>query len=462
MGSVLCEALGSLPHVVVCETTVGQSMFNWVSKLASEVQQFGHDCVESIVGDEEEPAAAPAATSSRETQSAEHQEALVESSPTAQSGDENENWAPTELRFVGKQTQHLATFGWGLVEKGAGMALSLLGEEESSPSKGAVAALDELAGNLKVIEAPSSGATAVAEEHPLEKLRSCRGYLGMLRRQAGAGTDPQVSLAAERIVVPRAIAELDFTAELDADTAWVGGSVVGRRMVTARTLLSTPLDPETGAPLEGRAIVDALPEFKRMASEACDTLARMVLEEIADVLARPSRDLNSTLAELLTAHRGEQADEDRGLQAYWFMHKRTSPSGLTLAEHTLLNIVDLVNFAFCEMHRAATTLCQVAQECASWARRNEQPDAAKIKEECMTARGECLSSNVDALVMLEEALEIVVSIFPTAEGTMPFEPMRIGQPMEYIRDNVVVIETEHGEVSVSAGDRHSRKESHEE
>eukprot|EP00331_Platyophrya_macrostoma_P010837 CAMPEP_0176429920 /NCGR_PEP_ID=MMETSP0127-20121128/13970_1 /TAXON_ID=938130 /ORGANISM="Platyophrya macrostoma, Strain WH" /LENGTH=495 /DNA_ID=CAMNT_0017811761 /DNA_START=26 /DNA_END=1513 /DNA_ORIENTATION=- len=450
-------------------------MLGWVSKLAAEVQQFGHDCVESIVGEEEEETTSqPGAASSANLRT----EAEVapgtmqeEASPTRSGSDGEEDWAPTELRFVGQQTQQLASLGWGLVEKGAGIALSLLGDDtdSGSPQRSSAdtSALDELAQNAKAIDGESAAAAAKvsanSDEHPLMKLRACRGYLGMLRRQSHASeSDENAAVArqtAARIIQPRAVAEWDFSDELRSNCVWVEGTMVGRRMVTTRQLLTAPVDPETGDMLEGERVVAVLPEFQRMSQEACDAIARMVMEELADIFARPSRNLESSLADLLVARRGEQADEaEQGVTAYWFLHKGSdaNATGQTLSEQTAAAVMALATFAFCEMHQAGSSLSQVAQECAAWARRTEHPDAKIIKEKCMTVRGECLSANVDALVMLEEALEIVVSIFPAIEGTLPFEPLRIGQPIEYIRGETVLMETEHGEVQVQALDRHTR------
>lgn len=443
-------------------------MFGWVSKLATEVQQFGENCIESIVGDEEETTAQPAASSIEPTET--RGEGVVRPgddgsphSPDRREGDED--WAPTELRFVGKQTQALASLGWGIMERGAGMALSLLGEEEGSPmqsrqSTGREEGLFEVASHLRHAEAPQSVA-AISDEHPLEKLRACRGYLGMLRRQLNNVVDDNAAsrVEAAATIIPRAIAELDYSDDLYQDCVWVEGSMVGRRIVTTRKMLTTPLDEETGDRLEDGAIVEALPKFKQMSSDACDAIARMVVEELAEIFARPSRSLNSSLAELLIAHREDQDDtDDRGAAAYWFLHHRKSDrKSQAWALNVAKNVVDLSVFAFCEMHHGADALCKLAQEGAAWARRTDHPDARAIKELSMTVRGECLSSNVDAIVMLEEALEIVLSLFPEVEGTMPMEPLRIGQAIEYVQNDVEQVETEHGNVLVEAADRHSRE-----
>lgn len=439
-------------------------MFGWVTKLATEVQQFGENCIESIVGDEEEQAP-PASSSAEVTTPAPREvpeEEGSEASPQSPDG-EGGAWAPTELRFVGKQTQALASLGWGIVERGAGMALSLLGEEESgSPAQRRQSTereegLFEVASHLKQTETPQSVA-ATADEHPLEKLRACRGYLGMLRRQLNATVDdtaPSRSAAAKTIF-PGAIAELDYSEDLLQNCVWVEGTMVGRRIVTTRKLLTSPLDEETGERLEDDALVAALPKFKQMSSDACDAIARMVAEELAETFARPSRSLNSTLAELLIAHRADQDDtEDRGAAAYWFLRRQGSEDALALS--VAKSVVDLTVFAFCEMHHGADALCKLAQEGAAWARRTEHPDAKAIKEQSMTVRGECLSSNVEAIVLLEEALEIVLSLFPEVEGVLPLEPLRMGQPLDFVRhDDVQTVETEVGEVEVETADRHSR------
>ncbi|CUG94043.1 Hypothetical protein, putative [Bodo saltans] len=442
-------------------------MFSWVTKLATEVQQFGENCIESIVGDEEEapPTATSSTTAAASSPRREGEDIEDDGSPQSPDRGEEGAWAPTELRFVGKQTQALASLGWGIVEKGAAMTLSLLGEEEGSPeqqrrqSTEREEGLFEVASHLKQTEAPQSVA-ATADEHPLEKLRACRGYLGMLRRQLNTTVDDTAAprVVASQTIVPSAIAELDYSEDLFQDCMWVEGSMVGRRIVTTRKLLSSPLDEESGERLEDAAIVAALPKFKQMSTDACDAIARMVAEELAETFARPSRSLNSTLSELLLAHRAEQDDvEDRGAAAYWFLHQRVATPGLAL--NVAKNVVDLTIFAFCEMHHAADALCKLAQEGAAWARRTDHADAKAIKEQSMTVRGECLSSNVEAIVMLEEVLEIVLSLFPQDEGAMPLEPLRMGQPLEFVVSQssaVQIVETEVGEVEVESADRHSR------
>jgi hypothetical protein len=443
-------------------------MFGWVAKLATEVQQFGENCIESIVGDEEETAPTASSAAAADAASpvvAPTRESNDDPGASPLSPDREGDWAPTELRFVGKQTQALASLGWGIVERGAAMTLSLLGEEEGSPQQGRRQSTEreeglfEVASHLKQTETPKSIA-GTADEHPLEKLRACRGYLGMLRRQLNITVNDSAGprMVASKTIAPGAIAELDYSEDLFQDCMWVEGSMVGRRIVTSRKLLSSPLDEETGERLQDEAIVAALPKFKQMATDACDAIARMVAEELAETFARPSRSLNSTLAELLIAHREEQEDaEDRGAAAYWFLHHRSATPGLAL--NVSKNVVDLTLFAFCEMHHAADALCKLAQEGAAWARRTDHADAKAIKEQSMTVRGECLSSNVEAIVMLEEALEIVLSLFPEEEGVMPLEPLRMGQPLEFVKHNedVQIVETEAGEVEVETADRHSRE-----
>lgn len=446
-------------------------MFGWVSKavtaVASEVQQFGHDCVESIVGEEEEAVATPQREDAQRSSVAEAAPQQTEVPPVTGSPQRPEgegDWVPTELRFVEKQTVQLASFGWGLVEKGAGIAMSLLGEDEAAEKDTTLA---EVARHAKEVEPVAIAETAVAptEEHPLVRLRACRGYLGMLRRQAGKSDadDGVAKKLARTLIVPRAVTELDFSEDLDVGTNWVAVTMIGRRIVTTRKMLTNPLDEE-GEPLKEMEVVAALPEFKRMSVEACEAVARMVIEELAELLARPSRDASTTLAQTMLSHRKDTADEEDDVRDLWFLHRRqhSAAVSMSLTEHVAQNIVDLVNFAFCEMHKAAADLCSLAQECATWARKTDHPDAKSIKELSMTVRGECLSSNVDALVALEEALEIVLAVFPDEEGTLPLEPLKMGAPIEYVRDDTVVIETEQGEIAVQSLDRHERPHHDEE
>jgi hypothetical protein len=371
---------------------------------------------------------------------------------------EGEEWGtPTEFHSVEQQTNAVASLGWGLVHKGADLAKAILGSLTDSEHEGR---LSELAEHLKHLETPSSAA-AVEHEQPLDKLRACQGYLAMLRRQLKKTLDTEAlcRATAAKAIQPHAVAELTFTDQLFQDCVWIEGSMVGKRIVKTRKMMTSLVDQETGERLEDGAILEELPKFTQMSADASDAIANLVIEELSELFARPDRSVSSTLAELLVAHRQDQEDtEGRGAASYWFLHHRKSKD-TTWASFISQNIIDLVAFAFCEMHYAAEDLHRFGRECAGWAQREEREDASIIVEMVAKQHADALKANTKALAALEEALTIVVELFPEEEGTMPFEPIRVGQGVDYmyVNSDVQIVETEHGKVAVEVGDRHDRE-----
>lgn len=359
-----------------------------------------------------------------------------ENPPSAMESEE-EGGTPTEFHGVQQHAAAIASLGWGLLHKGAEVANSILSAD------GVERGLADVAKQLKE-------GTSADTEQPLETLRACKGYLDMLRRQTKTSIDdaaiPRVTAAS--FIKPGSVLQLNYSDELYQDCVWVEGSSVGQRIVAARKLHTSLVDERTGRRLEGAAILEVLPKFQQIAWYACNAVARIVMEELAEIFARPSRSLSSTLADLLTAHRRDLVDsDDRGAAQYWFLHHRNAVD-TTWASFVSRNIMDLVAFAVCEMHHAVEELNRFGHECNVWANHEHRRVDSGIIED--------VAASANAKAMLEESLAIVVSVFPQVEGTMPFEPIRIGQGIDYVRDDVKIVETECGTLLVAVGDRHDR------
>lgn len=519
-------------------------MFGWVSNVvktvASEAQQFGHNCVESLVGEEDDEEVVPASQTKAESTSAptssdpavssetnpavegnenDKQSEAVTTSATSsgslppttsikqdegaqaagrrkkpQDGDDGSSWAPSELRFVGRHTGKFA--GW-LVEKSAGVALSLMGEEDdgntsnhpkrnvsnASDDQTKESALSDLAQAARTVDSacetrnvdgdPSSAAKKTTET-PLAVLRACRGYLGMLKRQQQDDSSSSATASSSRPISVNEIesilllsfpSEFDFSEELDRECSWIASTTTGEaiELIRKEQSVSALVERSTGAPLHGESAIASLDRFPTLCTDLCDQICEVVVSELAKLFARPNRQLSSTLHDLLAERRHDEGEEEllHGRPtAKWYLHRRTDAHGvhlnLTAAEHLAKNVMDLVSFALCEMHRGCESVCKVIQDAAAWARRSNHPETKPIKEQSMRTRGECLSANVNAVVQLEEALEITKMIFPSLEGVAPLEPLQVGQPMEFVRDPTVTVATEHGNTVVVAGDRHER------
>ena len=70
---------------------------------------------------------------------------------------------------------------------------------------------------------------------------------------------------------------------------------------------------------------------------------------------------------------------------------------LKSATSTRQNVMDLVAFALCEMHRGREAVCK-SRKMLLHGPAEQTTDAKAIKEHSMRTRGECLSANVNAVV----------------------------------------------------------------
>lgn len=276
-------------------------------------------------------------------------------------------------------------FGLSLVEKGADYALKFLPDlDAETPDKTSSPTTKSKA---------SVADRAPQEIDPLDLLRSCRGRVELDRRE-GTAPEPNKEIveALQAIVDPTTLAEFDYDPSMLNELEWVAKCGVGRRIHTTR-VMTTTMEDEDGEKLPAEKILEKMHTFPITATECCNSIARIVTEELADVYAK-----NIT------------SDCD------WFIHEETGSSSgggvMEQATKRAKNTMALVTYAQCEMAEGAKVLSDLCQECFLWAKKSNLPNVKDVKEKSLSVRGECYVANTGSVTQLEEALECVVVLFP--------------------------------------------------